>query len=108
MSEFNTKSTSLRLGFLLCIPTFTMVKELSLLMNAQLPLRTESWEVGNFICRPNSPFRITGTSEGSFPSESIRLVRAVLSVETYMRFCACETVPIKKKKHPGSLVSKAT
>lgn len=95
-SEINTKLTSLRLGFLPCLPTFTMVKELSLRMNAGLPLRMESWELGNLTCRPNSHLRITGTSEGSFPSENLRLVRA--SEETYIRFCACETVSIKKKE----------
>jgi len=59
-----------------------MVKELSLLMNVQSPLRMESWEPDNLICRLNSPVRITATTGGSFHRENIRLARAVLSEET--------------------------
>lgn len=66
-------------------------------MNARLPMRTESWELGNLICRPNFPFRFTGTNEGNFPSKSIGPMKAAVPEETYTRFCASETGPMKKR-----------
>lgn len=61
ISGFNKKLPLLRLSFLLCIPASAVFEELSLLENAWLPLKTESWELGNLICRPDSPSEITGT-----------------------------------------------